>query len=284
MQVLPAPVTRQWRDPEGLILAPRQFDHPILAALADIRTTIPWDAMPIDRHWVVGPWNENTQEVLPMSNNKPAVLERFVGQGRVVLFTTPISDPDLPGRPPWNAVVPTGEQSWPFLILVDRLFLYLVQSRDATLNYQVGQPAQLPIDGPTDERIALFTPRGSWQEFTAQQNQIDVPFTDVPGTYRLRSDPAATLPRGFSVNVSRDVTRLETIEREDLRERLGRPELPIATTEEQIERDIDQARIGKEFYPFLLPLLVIILAAEYVMANRFYASSEPNAMATGGQR
>jgi hypothetical protein len=80
------------------------------------------------------------------------------------------------------------------------------------------------------------------------------------------------------------VTRLETIEREDLRERLGRPELPIATTEEQIERDIDQARIGKEFYPFLLPLLVIILAAEYVMANRFYASSEPNAMATGGQR
>ena len=36
---------------------------------------------------------------------------------------------------------------------------------------------------------------------------------------------------------------------------------------------IDQARIGKEFYPFLLPLLVIVLALEYVTANRFYPES-----------
>lgn len=272
-ELLPAPVVRQWRDPDGLVFAPREFDHPMLAAFADIRTTIPWDAMPIDRHWVMDAWHENTREILPLSNNKPAALERFVGQGRVVLFTTPISDPDLPDRPPWNAVVPTGEQSWPFLVMVDRLFLYLVQSRDASLNYVVGQPAALPLAGTTVERVDLFTPRGSWQEFTAQQGQIDVPFTDIPGSYRMRSDASATLPRGFSVNLDRDATQLDRLSREQLAELLGRPDVPIAATEQEIVREIDQARIGKEFYPFLLPLLVIVLAAEYVIANRFYADS-----------
>ena len=47
----------------------------------------------------------------------------------------------------------------------------------------------------------------------------------------------------------------------------------VATTEAEIVREVDQSRAGKEFYPFLLPLLAIVLALEYIVANRFYPAS-----------
>ena len=178
----------------------------------------------------------------------------------------------MPGRSPWN-LLPTSLDSWPFMILIDRLFLSLVQSNDAPLNYLVGQPAQLPVDAPTAERFSLFTPRGTWLELTSARGQVQVPFTEVPGTYRLNVDPSSLQPRGFSVQLPASASRLDRLTRQQLTDALGAGRYQFAKTEAEIVRDIDQARVGKEFYPFLLPLLVVILALEYVTANRFYPES-----------
>jgi hypothetical protein len=75
------------------------------------------------------------------------------------------------------------------------------------------------------------------------------------------------------VNLPAEASRLERIDRQQLEQALGPGRARLARTEAEIVREIDQARIGKEFYPFLLPLLVIVLALEYVTANRFYPSA-----------
>lgn len=272
--LLPATVERIWRDDSdgGLRLAPRDYSHPTLTVLRDLQTTIPWDALPVFRHWVVGELAPNAQVIVPYNHGKPAILERTLGTGRVLMMTTPISDPDLPTRPPWNLLTYI-DPSWPLLILLDRMLLYLVQSQDATLAYNTGQTAQLPVPGQAGERYSLFTPRGTWQEVAAINGNVQIPFTDVPGTYRLRLDEAAEEPRGFAVNVTGDASRLERIDRERLTAILGADRLQIATTQAEIVREMDQARVGREFYPLLIPLLAVVLALEHVVANRFYPAT-----------
>ena len=80
--------------------------------------------------------------MLPYNDGRPAMLERPVGQGRVLTMTTPVSD--RPNQNPWN-LLPVGE-AWPFLILANQMVAYLVGSSDQQLNYLAGQTAVLQLD------------------------------------------------------------------------------------------------------------------------------------------
>ena len=76
---------------------------------------------------------DGVNTVIPYSNGQPALLERSVGKGRVLVFTTPISDeatdPDL-----WNLLA-VGSEPWPFVMLSNEMMLYLVGSGEERLNY-----------------------------------------------------------------------------------------------------------------------------------------------------
>jgi hypothetical protein len=37
---------------------------------------------------------------------------------------------------------------------------------------------------------------------------------------------------------------------------------------------VGEARIGREFYPYLLVLLAVVLGLEHVFSNRFYKRNE----------
>jgi hypothetical protein len=269
--LMPASIERVWRDNDGVWLAPRDFNHPATVGFNDIRSTVPWRALPVFLHWVVGDLSPDTNVLIPFSNNKPAILERLVNRGRVILMTTTVSESDALVRQPWNQL-PNREESWIFVMLMDQLFLHLVQSRDAPLNYQVGQLAQLAVPVQASQRWPMMTPRGDWQEVASSGGEIRVTFVDYPGVYRLKADVSDEIPLGFSANLSPVATRLDRVTLDQLSERLGEDRFRIAKNEDQIVREIDQARIGREFYPFLLPVLVLILAIEQVMANRFYRS------------
>ena len=57
---------------------------------------------------------------------------------------------------------------------------------------------------------------------------------------------------------------------EQLQSFLGEERFHLAQEQDEIVREVDQGRIGREFYPFLLVTLVITLALENLMSNRFY--------------
>ncbi len=159
----------------------------------------------------------------------------------MLLLTTPISEAESSARPSWN-LISSSLDSWPFLILLDRMFLTLVQSNEASLNGSVGQTARVPWDQPDTQRLPLLTPRGDWQEVTAAEGEIRVPLTDSPGVYRLKIPAESQTPRGFSANLPAEASRLDRLSVDELNQCLGQDRYRVA----QRRRDCPRHRSGTD--------------------------------------
>ena len=82
----------------------------VLKKFKQVDTMIPWNASPIAKYWKLGTLAEGVQVVLPYNNDQPALLERSVGQGRVLMLTTSISESPT-DRFAWNyLLVPREEE------------------------------------------------------------------------------------------------------------------------------------------------------------------------------
>lgn len=274
--LLPGKLARQWRSPgRELSLAPASLDHPVLAQFRTMASTVPWRQFPVFLHWDLTPLNPTARTVLPYSNNKPALIESGLDRGRVLTLTTPVSDPARPsGRPTWNEL-PTGDNAWPYFVLVNEMLLYLVQSGDTRLNYLAGETAALANQAGRDpERYQLFPPGDEPHEVAAHEGRVRVQSTGQLGAYRLKGNRGGPVVRGFCVNLLPDATALSRAPAGRLDEVLGKDRYRIAANREEITRDVGEARIGREFYPYLLVLLAIVLGLEHLFSNRFYKRNE----------
>lgn len=280
-ELLPGPLATQWksgvrpREYQGqadLYLAPRSLAHPMLAAFRDIAANVPWYDFPVFRHWSFeGGRLAEGAVVVRYSNGQPAMVERPLGQGRVMVMTTPISDSASPvGREPWNWL-PTGFEPWPYVMLINETMLYLAGSGDVQLNYLSGQAAVIEEHSASDDRTyLLFTPLGGRpQTVRSDDGALRLPFTSAPGAYRLKATDDDTL-RGFSVNLPAEASDLKRIDREQLDRVLGADRYQIAREREEIIREQGEQRLGREFFPLLLLLLATVLGLEALLANRFY--------------
>lgn len=271
--VLPGAITPPfiWNAPHGdLFLAPGGADHPILAPFRTLATVTPWRDFPVYKHWVMTAASDATV-IARYGNNKPAILERSLGKGRVLAMTTPVSDPlNVAGRAAWNQL-PTGFDPWPFVILMNETALYLAGVEASRLNYYTGETAELPNDPKEHpERYELFPPTGDPRETAAAGETLTVRFLESPGAYRLKGNRGGPVLRGFSVNLPAEATDLTRAAPERLDAALGEDRYQLAKTRDEFRRKIGLARQGREFYPFLLVLLAVVLAMEHVLANRFY--------------
>ncbi len=288
-ELLPGKLLRQARRPDGdLYLAPRDVQHPILRAFRDEAGAIPWAAFPVFRYWELdepspekgtvpfssgkggqSPFPAGVSVVLPYNNGKPAILERPIGRGRMLLMTTPVSD--RPNEEPWN-LLPVGE-AWPFLILANQMANYLVGGGDLQLNYLAGQTAILPME-TSDQRVSLmlFMPDKMSLPISAdlKRDELAVTATEQVGNYRLQAGGASGVDLGFSVNYAEDQTQLDRLNDEELGLIFGPVKYRLARTREQIDRDISLGRVGQELFPPLIVLVAILLAFEMLVANRFY--------------
>jgi hypothetical protein len=256
-----------------MYLAPRAAEHPMLAGFRDIAANVPWYDFPVFRHWSFegGRLAAGATTVAVFSNGQPAIVERPLGQGRVLVMTTPVSDPANPaGRESWNWL-PTGFEPWPYVMLVNEMMLYLAGSGDAQLNYLSGQ--SVTIDEPSADRqrsYLLFTPLGGRpQTVRVDDDQLRLPHAATPGTYRLKATDDGAL-RGFSVNLPVEASDLKRIEPKQLDAMLGAKQYKIARQREEIVREQGQQRMGREFFPLLAVLLACVLGLEALLANRFY--------------
>ncbi|WP_254509818.1 BatA domain-containing protein [Anatilimnocola floriformis] len=274
-QLLGGKLAIQTRAPSGLYLDPRSFDHPITAAYRALDTSVPWDRFPIFFHWNLTDLAAGTRVIIPYGNGMPALTESRIGRGRALVLTTPVTDPLRPvGRKPWNELL-TGEDAWPGFVLVNEMLLYLTGSSEARLNYTTGETAVLRNDPATQpERYQLFTPLDKPQDILARDGRITVRFTDNPGAYRLRGQRGGPVVRGFAVNLTADVGDLTRWPADKLSDLLGKDRFHLAKSKEEIDRAVGSDRIGSEFYPLLMLLLVGALAGEQVLANRFYRKDE----------
>ena len=272
-ELLAGKLIRHALSPEGFLSpAPRVTRHPMLSELAKLTVTVPWSVLPVYRYWQLGGLAEGVQIVVPYGDGRPAILDRPLGEGRVLTVTTPVSDSANDG--PWN-LLPVGDPSWPFVILADGMMSYLVGSSGQQLNYLVGQTAVLRLDPKTEHRsYGLTAPEGININLTPDlgRHLLMVTSTDSAGHYRVTAGGSRSsgFDQGFSVNLAPEQTELERMADEDLAEVFGPHDYHLARNKEELEGKVSYERVGRQLFSMLIILVAIVLGIEHVMANRFY--------------
>jgi hypothetical protein len=275
-RVLGGDLVRVWRSPEGNYLAPAALDHPIMAAYRRVGDAVPWQDFPVSRHWEFKPAEaaaDAAATVAVYRNGLPAVLDHTLGGGNVVVVTTPVSlsasDPDA-----WNTLA-TGFEPWPFVILANETLLHAVDTSDDR-NVLAGAPAVLHIDRRDMPAAIVSTPAGD--DFPAAVDQkrgtITVTTTQVPGNYTVQAGgDIGGITKGFSVNLPPPATDFSRLSDDALAAVLG-PGHRLAKSAEQIVRDVNRERVGSELFPWVIVLVALAMAADWIVANRFYAPRE----------
>ena len=276
-RLLPSKLLRQAMRPDGdNYLAPKSLEHPILADPAFRRraTDTPWDDASVFRYWELEPPSAGVDVVLPYVDGRPALLERPLGNGRVLTMTTPISDsPALDRNTVWN-LLPVANATWPFVVLVNGMASYLVGGGQEQLNYLAGQTVTLPVDEQNRRRAYVLSgPGGLSSPLSAdlKQHALIVTTTEQPGNYRVQAGGrAGGVDYGFSANLTPAQTQLDRIEEQPLKDLFAPFKPQVAHSRDQIDRSVSMARVGLELYAPLIFLVALALAAEYIVANRFY--------------
>ena len=258
-------------------LRPRNFAHPALAGLKDYAENIPWKVYPVWKYWEFADLAADVYVVARFANNRPALLERPLGRGRILCLATPISDPLEPqGREPWN-LLPTGPEPWPFVAISNQLCGYLAQQDTESLGFFAGEIVTLrlaPKQGvsnyvlrdPGGESIRRTLPPG--------ENAIRIGTTHALGNYRVVSGGnSGNLERGFSINASPDLSRLHRIDLEQLTNALPQERVEIAQTLKDVELYVDIGRSGRELFSWVITLVALVWSTEHLLSNRFYRSA-----------
>ena len=199
--------------------------------------------------------------LLSYEDGRPFLLERALGRGRVLLFTS-TADRDWTDLPTRIAYVP----------LLHSLVGYAAQLS------QAAQRPQVFLPGPTAVRLqgaqeggslTILTPDGKelLSRFAAREGVIEAPVTEytVPGIYRLGANADTDY---LAVNATRAESDFAKLQQPDLQAR-WQP-LPVRLEEEAaLGEQADGGPLpGREIAGILLLSLVAVLMVENVCANR----------------
>lgn len=250
------------------------YESPILRPFRDIdQAAVPWHVAPVFRYWYVDEPATGTEVVMQFSDGRPAILSRAIGQGNVLVVTTPISD--LPDENAWNMLPMPIEAPWLFVMLTDGMTQFLLGTGEKHYNYLTGQLVTLRPDIPQWPASCIVKPpQGDGVRITPDslRKMITFPATDQPGNYTVSAGGtggAARLQTGFSVNAPADTWDLARVTPEQIKAVCG-DRLQITTDRSTLEVGMSQSRTGRELFPLILLLVLAVFVTEYVVSNRFY--------------
>ncbi|MFN4259051.1 MAG: BatA domain-containing protein [Gemmataceae bacterium] len=235
-------------------------------------------------YWQVEAPPDNVIAFYEGDERHPALLERNSdqthGSGRVLLFTTPMDSRSqrLADGRPWNDY----DQSSFYMVLANTTMSYLAgDDVDADLNFLCGQV--VPVTLPATPRFPTYTLLGPGlsgaEAILARaegQNQLLIHQATQPANYRLvGADPRWST--GFSLNVAPSQSQLTPVPVEQIEAVLGEDAVLPLDHDTPLQQAL-QARWPQpvELLPWLMILVLLLLAGESLLANLFYrqASSE----------
>ncbi len=228
----------------------------------------------VERYIRAEPSDKSTRRVLDFTDGAVALAERPLGgksSGRVVAFTTSVSPTPRQSKP-WNDLPGFGPL---FVPLSQDLFNYLAGHTEQRLNYQVGEDVVLrPDRGQKFGAYLLHSPDAEQAtRRTADPNEgsIVVPAPEPIGNYVVSAGQGEQpMKKGFSVNPRPAESTLDPLPATELAAVLGDGIFAVARTADELHEVMGDVRIGRELFPWLMPLIVCIFAMEHLLANRFY--------------
>ncbi len=259
-------------------------EHPLMAPfLAMIRQADPDFARDNLRPFVRRYWQLDTKKMAKdaMSvtayadkERSPALAERTLGKGKVMLFTTPL---DLVHLMKWTNYT---DSSFP-LVLIDRVCRYLGgEVTVPRMNFRCGEMVQVQVPSPIEPPYTVSGPGLAGAERNlktpAEAGPLVIPQAQAAGNYVVldgKGQPAA----GFSINVVAAESDLDRVPVEELEAVLGKDTvIEVGRTVRLHDVLTKLLPPPVELLPYLMILLLLVLALESLLANRFYRkSAEP---------
>lgn len=255
---LPAPIlgVEPLDPPMGLAAA--ELSHPYLRPFAsgDVDSI---NAPRAFRRLRVGPLMQGSHVIAPFVDGQPALLERAIGSGRIVLMAF------SPQRE-WGQF---GTQAAPFLVLLQTILGELGPRAEGAGSYAAGQGVALTLTQPGVTSV-YQTGGPSTLTVEAEGARVLVP-TASAGAYQLCTDAACRdVLLTYSVNVREAESDLSRVEDPEL---MGR--LPAGRT--QIVHDPVVLAGGavpmSTGFGLAVPLglaLLVLMFIESLFSNRFY--------------
>lgn len=265
----------------------RDLSHPFLAPFRDWRKRGNVDILRDPRR----AWRYWDTETLPgatvavhfddaddTTKRSPALLERTLGMGKVLLITTRVDDPPSAEKDRWNDYW-AFTTTWPtvFPNIVGR---YLVGSpEDAVFNFTAGQDVTVPLPKPDSNKARVILVEGpgvvgrdARPEIGASQADLRVtrPTTLTAGIYTVRTEDRKWEQR-FALNVPVGESVLDKVPEEAVTGLFG-PGAVVPVGKNADLKTLITTRTGQPLalFPWLLILMLLLFAAEGLFANRFY--------------
>lgn len=266
---------------EKLYIHPEHYNNPILLSfrLFSDENRIPWDSIPIYKYWFIKDLSETSTIIADYNDGRPALISHPFGRGSVIVLTTPVSDST--DNSPWN-LLPIGDSSWVFLVLIDGIARNLISGGGTIFNYFPNEIAILRQNinnFPSTCQLILPDQTNVQLPTDIENRQVSFSGTKQIGLYQLEStdsnaDDAKGLNEvfqsGFSVNYRSSEFNLDQKSREEVDE-FWTENKPIWLDQaEKIDIERSNAQKGRDLFPFLIILLVCIFVCETFLANRFY--------------
>jgi hypothetical protein len=229
-----------------------------------------WDVKPADGAALLFRYDD--------PEKRPALLERVSehsnGRGKVLLFTTPM---DRRTTEAADTRANNYMKDWYYFAAVNKAVRYLAgEAEDANFNHSAGSSVLVPL--PLDRRFPTYTLQGPGltgadTAVTRPENANELRLTQPKeaGQYTLTGGNREWVSQ-FSVNVPpAECVLLPRLGAEVVEELFGADSL-VALGQNRPLRDAleGQLRQPVELFPWLMLLLLVVLAVENLLANRFY--------------
>jgi hypothetical protein len=292
-QLLPADaVARVDTNPgQPLGLTSPDAGHPIFSQYAEeLRTEL--GTVPVFRYEKVARAESGTRELLKTTDGASALVERVFDKtvpGRVLLWSIPLARrPSSTDPAAWSDF----PRSWSFVQVTNRMAAYLADSAEDTSVIEAGRDISLGFDPIRGFNAALVKGPGDRpgerRVIEAADTRLIVSNADALGHWGVGFTGPNNVAQasGFSVNPPAAESLIRTLTPEQLDQTFGKGGYALAQDTATLEKAVGLARVGVEFFPWLMLLLLLILTLENYLANRFYRE-EPAvvpAMTTQGGR
>ncbi len=263
------PASLKWRSRNATYLRPTDFSHPVLALMSDYAESIPWSLFPVYQYWETDTIDQGAVALSLYADLQPAIIDQMIGQGRVVMITTPFSDRSGSGAP-WN-LLPTGEDPWPFVLLANGIAEYACGLQETRLNYSAGDLVNVPFPKDLEtEGYVLRMPSGDAIRQTRLSNQSSVALgsTDQIGIYQVES---GGWEHTAAINLPENENGSARVDFDQLVSELGAEDrIKLVNDRKSLEGSIQQVRVGRELYAWVIGFVALLFIIEQFVASRFY--------------
>jgi len=255
----------------------RERACPLLQRFDDLGAIPILASTDIRRYWNVTPAAAATVIAsYATANRPPALLERAVGQGRVLLLTTAVNSTA------WNDFMGGGDGSgWTYLAWIDQVTSYLNAAAIGRSNGIVGSPITIRIDpAPLDRNCVLRMPdlKQLPKEIPKLADSLTLRDLTAPGQYELvTADDSTSFAAGFSLNLPAAESDLTKFTTADLDELLGEQRYALSRNLDDLVRSVQAGRLGQEVFGLVLAILIAIFVMEQIAGAWFYRTDEGTA-------